>query len=103
MLILGCDNKLYLLLHLSSFKKNVGQKVYIGDVVAEVGNTGYSNGAHLHLQMFLTDYSPEDFINIMEFEKKKNEKTKDSKIQCADRNIVNPFDYTEKYEKDTKK
>lgn len=28
MLILGCDNKLYLLLHLSSFKKNVGQKVY---------------------------------------------------------------------------
>ena len=34
MLILGCNNKLYLLLHLSSFKKNVGQKVYIGDVVA---------------------------------------------------------------------
>ena len=57
----------------------------------------------MHLQMFLTDSSPEDFINIMEFEKKKNEKTKDSKIQCADRNIVNPFDYTEKYEKDTKK
>ena len=53
--------------------------------------------------MFLTDSSPEDFLNIMEFEKKKNEKTKDSKIQCADRNIVNPFDYTEKYEKDTKK
>lgn len=52
MLILGFDNKLYLLLHLSSFKKNVGQKFYIGDVVAEVGNTGYSNGAHLHLSVF---------------------------------------------------
>jgi murein DD-endopeptidase MepM/ murein hydrolase activator NlpD len=52
MLILGCDNRLYLLLHLSSFKKNVGQKVYIGDVVAEVGNTGYSNGAHLHLSVY---------------------------------------------------
>ena len=62
-----------------------------------------AQGYGAHLQLYLTESSPDDFIDIMEFEKKKNEKTKDSKIQCADRNIVNPFDYTEKYEKDTKK
>lgn len=118
----------YLLGHLDRTKrhKHEGDIVFPNDIVGYVGNTGHcksggidmngdydspeerkaredGKGAHLHLQMFLTDSSPEDFIDIMEFEKKKNEKTKDSKIQCADRNIVNPFDYTEKYEKDTKK
>lgn len=52
MLIYGDNNKLYLLGHLSKFIKKEGEKVQVGDIVAEVGNTGYSNGAHLHLEVF---------------------------------------------------
>ena len=52
MLILGNNNKLYLLAHLSKFKKKEGDKIHVGDIVAEVGNTGYSKGAHLHLEVF---------------------------------------------------
>lgn len=118
----------YLLGHLDRTKrhKHEGDIVFPNDIVGYIGNTGHcksggidmngdydspeerkaredGRGAHLHLQLYLTDKDPKTFIKDMEFEKKKNEKTKDSKIQCADRNIVNPFDYTEKYEKDTKK
>ena len=92
MLILGCDNRLYLLLHLSSFKKNVGQKVYIGDVVAEVGNTGYSNGAHLHLEVFRT---PEiDFETAFV---KKDGINNSITIYAKTNPIVNPFNFEEKY------
>lgn len=52
MLIYGDNNKLYLLGHLSKFKKKEGEKIQVGDIVAEVGNTGYSKGAHLHLEVF---------------------------------------------------
>lgn len=52
MLILGNNNKLYLLAHLSKFKKKEGDKIQVGDIVAEVGDTGYSKGAHLHLEVF---------------------------------------------------
>lgn len=39
----------------------------------------------------------------MDFKRLKNVKEKGYGIQYKDVNIVNPFDYTEKYEKDTKK
>ena len=83
MLILGCDNKLYLLSHLSSFKKNVGQKVYIGDVVAEVGNTGYSNGAHLHLEVFVFN-STKNIEDILFFSK--NEDIDNHSNNCLHKN-----------------
>ena len=51
MIIKGDNDKLYLLGHLSKFRKEVGQRVNIGDVVAEVGNTGNSSAAHLHLEV----------------------------------------------------
>ena len=61
-------------------------------------------GAHLHLQMFLTESSPDDFINIdMNFNKLKNAKGKNDGIACKNKNIVNPFDYSETYIRDTKK
>ena len=87
MLILGCDNRLYLLLHLSSFKKNVGQKVYIGDVVAEVGNTGYSNGAHLHLSVYKAT------VRDKIWSKRDSNYVKDEKLR-------NPFDRNHNFKTD---
>ena len=37
--------------HLNGFAVKYGQKVKQGDVVAYVGNTGYSTGPHLHYEM----------------------------------------------------
>ena len=85
MLFLGCDNKLYLFSHLSSFKKNVGQKVYIEDVVAEVGNTGYSNGSHLHVQLIISN-------TYTKFFDKSNGTLFDTYNNC-----FKPFDYEDSY------
>ncbi len=47
------DKKLYLLAHLSDYKKQVGETVSPGDTVAIAGTTGYSTGIHLHLEVFI--------------------------------------------------
>ena len=60
-------------------------------------------GAHLHLQLYLTEQSNKNFIDDMEFNKLKNAKGKNDGITCINKNIVNPFDYSEPYEKDIKR
>ena len=55
MLIKGNNNRLYLLGHLSAYNKKKGEPVIPGEIVAYVGNTGYSAGAHLHLEVFECD------------------------------------------------
>lgn len=55
MLIKGNNNRLYLLGHLSAYNKKKGEPVRPGDIVAYVGNTGASVGAHLHLEVFECD------------------------------------------------
>ncbi len=43
---------LYLIAHLSAYRKSEGDTFYPGETVALVGNTGKSSGAHLHLEVF---------------------------------------------------
>ena len=118
----------YLLGHLDRTKrhKHEGDIVFPNDIVGYIGNTGHcksggidmngdydsteerkaredGRGAHLHLQLFLTDKNVDKFIKDMDFKRLKNVKEKGYGIQYKDVNIVNPFDYSETYEKDTKK
>ena len=118
----------YLLGHLDRTKrhKHEGDIVFPNDIVGYIGNTGHcksggidmngdydspeerkaredGRGAHLHLQLYLTEQSYKDFIDDMEFNKLKNAKGKNDGIACINKNIVNPFDYSEPYEKDTKR
>jgi len=43
------NGKGYYVLHISSFKKKVGDTVKTGDLIALSGNTGNSTGAHTHI------------------------------------------------------
>lgn len=53
-------------MHCSSFKAKVGDKVKQGDVIALMGSTGYSTGAHLHFSVWLNGgyVNPEPYIGI---------------------------------------
>lgn len=52
--------------HLSSYNVSCGQSVFQGDVIAAVGNTGNSSGAHLHFELTSVLYgkvNPLDWIS----------------------------------------
>ena len=49
--------------HCSQLLVSVGQEVKAGDVIARVGNTGNSTGAHLHLEVLLDG----EYVNPMYF------------------------------------
>ena len=50
--------------HLNGFKVNVGDKIKKGDVIGELGNTGYSTGPHLHFELRVNN-NPVDPINYI--------------------------------------
>lgn len=50
--------------HLSEYNVKVGDKIKKGDVIGEVGNTGFSTGPHLHFELRVDDEAvdPTDYI-----------------------------------------
>ncbi len=66
--ILGNDNRYYYYCHLASRNAVVGQYVVEGQILGIMGNTGYSFGAHLHLEIRENDgttlVNPADMLGI---------------------------------------
>ena len=55
--------------HLSRFNVRAGKRVKRGDVVGYVGNTGRSNGPHLHYEVWVSDRPTHPLNYILEYSK----------------------------------
>ena len=97
MLIKGNNGRLYLLAHLSKYKKAKGDSVAPGEVVAYVGNSGGSKGGHLHLEVFECDDTIEkgQIINTDANENIEMKWAGDKIIWNRTDKRVNPFNHTE--------
>lgn len=97
MLIKGNNGRLYLLAHLSKYKKAKGDSVAPGEVVAYVGNSGGSKGGHLHLEVFECDDTIEkgQIINTDASENIEMKWANDKIIWNRIDKRVNPFNHTE--------
>lgn len=62
------DNITVVYAHCSQLLAKKGQKIKQGSVVAKVGNTGYSLGAHLHIEIWIDSkpVDPEEFLKIQD-------------------------------------
>ena len=97
MLIKGNNDRLYLLAHLSEYKKAAGDSVVPGEVVAYVGNSGGSKGGHLHLEVFECDDNIEkgQLINTEASENIEMKWSNDKIVWNRIDKRVNPFNHTE--------
>lgn len=64
--ILHANNYLTLYGHLSAIQVKVGEKVFAGDPIGNIGSTGRSTGPHLHYEVRLNDkpLNPNLFLRI---------------------------------------
>lgn len=97
MLIKGDNGKLYLLAHLSEYKKQKGAPVFPNEIVALARNTGDSQGDHLHLEVFECDNSLEkkNVINIDADENVEMRWIDQSEYFLHTKKRVNPFNHNE--------
>ena len=97
MLIKGNNDRLYLLAHLSEYKKAAGDSVVPGEVVAHVGNSGGSKGGHLHLEVFECNDNIEkgQLINTEASENIEMKWSNDKIVWNRIDKRVNPFNHTE--------
>jgi len=83
-MLIKSASKLFLLAHLFGYCKKENDFVSPGDKVAQVGNTGYSDGAHLHLEVFNCTETDKDSVFVkMPFALKNSFK----------KNRINPINY----------
>ncbi len=61
-----------LYLHLNEFKVSLGDMVKRGDVIATVGNTGYSLGSHLHFSVKINNGTSSASVDPLRFIKSAN-------------------------------
>lgn len=53
--------------HLASYNVTHGQKILAGDVIGIEGNTGKSEGTHLHLEIRKAPYKRDDHIDVAKY------------------------------------
>ncbi len=83
--------------HLSAYNKKKGDPVIPGEIVAYVGNTGNSAGAHLHLEVFICDnkIKKEDVIDPNADENTEMKWAKKTSVWDRATQRVNPFNHDE--------
>jgi len=64
--IIGCEGFDVLMAHFKegTFKVKQGDIVNIGDEIAQIGNSGYSGGPHLHINAFILNQDKENRVGV---------------------------------------
>ena len=96
MLIEGENGYLYLLAHLTSYLKEKGDSVFPGEDVAMSGQTGNSDGYHLHLEI-IKPLSKSTKVNTMYIIDETENQFEGWSSEEQRKNRYNPFNHEDKF------